>query len=406
MAFDIHKIRGDFPALAGSMNGKPLIYLDNAATTQKPRAMIERMSRFYSAEYATVSRGVYALSQTATQFCEQARNACREFLNAASRDEIVFTRGTTEGINLVAAAYGRMVVGAGDEVIISEIEHHANIVPWKRLCEEKNAVLRVIPADDRGELKLEEYKKMLNSRTRVVAVTQVSNSLGTINLVKEMAVFAHAAGAVFLVDGAQSAPHMKIDVRDLDCDFYVFSAHKVYGPTGLGILYGKKELLEKMPPYQGGGEMIRSVSFEEITYTVPPHKFEAGTVAIAEIIAFAATLEYLRGIGLEDIEKQEAKLARLAEKELAKISGLRVIGTARHKGALFSFVMDGIHAHDVGTILDREGIAVRTGHHCAQPVMKHFNVPATTRASFSFYNTEEEVLRLAEGLEKVKSIFA
>lgn len=402
---DINKIRKDFPVLAHQMNGHPLVYLDNAATTQKPLAVIDRMNAFLRNEYATVHRGVYTLSQNSTWECDLVRDRLKKFLNSKKVEEIIFVRGATEAINLVAAAYGRKFLKAGDEVIISAIEHHANIVPWQRVCAETGGVLKVIPVDDNGDLILSEYKKLLSGRTKIVAVTHVSNALGTINPVREMIQLAHQAGAVVLVDGAQAAPHMKVDVQDLDCDFYCFSGHKIYGPTGIGVLYAKYEHLLAMDPYQSGGEMIESVTFEKTTYAKPPLKFEAGTPAIVEMIGLGAALDYLEKLGLDRIEVYERELLETATAKLEEIKGLTIIGRARHKGAIISFELENIHPHDIGTILDQEGIAIRTGHHCAQPVMDRFKVPATARASFSFYNTKEEIDTLVKGLEKVKQVF-
>ncbi len=402
---ETQKIRQDFPMLSRMMSGKPLVYLDNAASTHKPQIVIDRMSRFLSQEYSNIHRGVYTLSHEATQAVEVARQTCQAFLNAKHSSEIIFVRGATEAINLVAASYGRKVLRAGDEILISEIEHHANIVPWQRLCEEKQLKLKIIPVNDKGELDMDQYQSLLRERTYLVAVTHVSNALGTINPIEEIIRRAHHAGAVVLVDGAQSTPHMKVDVQALDADFYCFSGHKVYGPTGIGVLYGKQKHLEAMDPYQTGGDMIESVSFEKTTFAKPPAKFEAGTPAIAEILGLAAALDYLAQLGLDAVEKKEAKLLELAMKKLKTIPGLRLVGEAHHKASLVSFVLDGVHPHDVGTVLNEEGIAVRAGHHCAQPTMKRFGVPATTRASFSFYNTEEEVDILYQGILKVKSVF-
>ena len=403
--WDIQKIREDFPMLSEKMNGHPLVYLDNAATTQKPRSVIERMSRFLKHEYATVHRGVYELSQDSTIQCELVREKCRQFLNAAKPSEIVFVRGATEAINLVAAGFGRKFLKAGDEIILSAIEHHSNLVPWQRLCEEKGLTLRVIPVNDRGELEIEEFKKMLGPRTYMVCVGHISNALGTINPVAEITKLAHHAGAWVLNDGAQGAPHLKVDVQELDCDFYCFSGHKIYGPTGIGVLYGKQKHLEAMDPYQFGGDMIESVSFEKTTFAKPPAKFEAGTPAIAEIIGLGAAIDYIQKIGFEFIQQQEQELLDYATKRLSAIPGLRIIGTVEEKASLISFVLEGIHPHDVGTVLDQQGIAIRAGHHCAQPTMKRFGVPATARASFAFYNTKEEVDVLARGIEKVLEVF-
>jgi len=404
-ALDVEKVRKDFPVLSATMNGKPLIYLDNAATAQKPLRVITRLHDFYTKEYATVHRGVYTLSQSATEECESTRIRVQKFLNARHAEEIVFVRGTTEAINLVAAGYGRKFLKEFDEVIISTIEHHANIVPWQQLCKEKGLVLRVIPVNDRGELILEEYKKLLSDRTRLVSIGHVSNALGTINPIKEIIDLAHEKGAVVLIDGAQGAPHLKVDVQELDADFYCFSGHKIYGPTGVGILYGKMKLLEKMDPYQTGGEMIEQVRFERTTYKKPPYRFEAGTPAIAEIIGLGEAIGYIEDIGLETIAQQEEELLEIATQKLLAIDGLKIIGEAEQKAAVISFELEGVHPHDIGTFLDQEGIAIRTGHHCAQPTMQRFQVAATARASFAFYNTKEEVDKLVEAIEKVRRFF-
>lgn len=402
---DIQKIRKDFPVLQTTINGFPLVYLDNAATSQKPRPVIERLEKFYAYEYATVHRGVYTLSQNSTWECDEVREKCRAFLNARKTSEIVFVRGATEAINLVAASYGRKFLKAGDEILITAMEHHANIVPWQRLCEEKGAVLKVAPIDDTAELILEEYKNLLSPKTKIVAFTHISNALGTINPIKEMTRLAHEIGAVVLIDGAQGIAHQKVDVREIDCDFYCFSAHKIYGPTGVGVLYGKWEHLNAMDPYQCGGEMIETVTFEKTTFAKPPMRFEAGTPPIAEIVALGPALDYVSALGLENIEAYEAVLLRDATEKLSQIKGLRLIGTAKKKAAVLSFTLEHIHPHDIGTVLDQEGICIRTGHHCAQPVMQRFGVPATARASLAFYNTKEEIDRLVKGLENVKKIF-
>ncbi len=404
-AFDVQKIRKEFPMLSHRMNGHLLAYLDNAATTQKPLSVIERMDAFYRNEYATIHRGVYSLSQNTTIECDRAREKCRKFLNAEKTSEIIFTRGATEAINLVAASFGRRLLKKGDEIVISEIEHHSNIVPWQDLCEEKGLALRVIPVNDKGELNLNAFQKLLGTRTYLVSVGHVSNALGTINPIREIVKIAHHAGAVVLVDGAQGAPHMKVDVQELDCDFYCFSGHKIYGPTGIGVLCAKSEHLERMHPYQFGGDMIETVSFEKTTFAKPPAKFEAGTPAIAEIIGLGAAIDTIESIGFDEITRYEQKLLFYATKELAKIKDLKIIGGAEEKASLISFVMKGVHPHDIGTVLDQEGIAIRAGHHCAQPTMKRFGVPATARASFAFYNTKEEIDRLVRGLEKVYRIF-
>ena len=403
---DVKKIRKDFPVLAHKMNGKPLVYLDNAATTQKPISVIERVNRFYRDQYATVHRGAYTLSQNSTWECDLVRERCRKFLNAKKTSEIIFVRGTTEAINLVAAGYGRKFIKAGDEIVISGLEHHANIVPWQQLCEEKNAKLKVIPVNDSGELIIEEYQKLLKSgRVKIVAVNHISNALGTINPIQEMIHMAHEAGAVILIDGAQGAAHQKVDVQDLDCDFYCFSGHKIYGPTGIGVLYGKLEHLEAMNPYQTGGEMIETVTFEKTTFAKPPLKFEAGTPAIAQIVGLGPALEYMENLGFDKIEAYEHELLVEATQKLLQVEGLRIIGEAKNKAAVISFELADIHPHDIGTIVDQEGIAIRTGHHCAQPVMQRFGVPATARASFSFYNTREEIDILVKALGKVSKVF-
>jgi cysteine desulfurase / selenocysteine lyase len=404
-AYDVEAIRRDFPILARTARGKRLVYLDNAATTQKPQAMIDRLVRYYSEENSNVHRGVHYLSEIATLAFENARGSVQRFLNASNEKEIVFTRGTTEAINLVAQSWGRSNVREGDEILISAIEHHANIVPWQMLCEEKGATLRVIPVSDSGELLIDEYERMLNPRVRLVAVGHASNALGTINPIARIAAAARANGSLILVDGAQGVPHMKVDVQELGCDFYAFSGHKVYGPTGIGALYGRQALLEAMPPWQGGGDMILSVSYEKTTYNALPYKFEAGTPNIEGVIGLAASLEYLQGIGLGSIASYEHELGTYASRRLQEIEGLRLIGTAREKAAVISFVLDGVHPHDIGTILDQEGIAIRTGHHCAQPLMMRFKVPATGRASFGLYNTHQEADALVEGLRKVIEVF-
>ncbi len=404
--FDVERIREDFPVLKQTIHGKPLVYLDSAATAQKPTVVIEAIRHFHEVDCANIHRGVHELSQRSTAAYEETRAKAKRFLNARSKAELIFVRGTTEGINLVASSWGRKNVKAGDEIIISALEHHSNIVPWQMLCEEKEAKLRVIPMNDRGELLLEEYEKMLNPRTRMVAVAHVSNALGTINPVGLIIDLAHKAGALTLIDGAQAAPHMNVDVQALDADFYTISGHKVFGPTGIGILYGKTRLLNAMPPYQGGGDMIRTVTFEKTTYNDLPYKFEAGTPNIAGGIGLGASLDYMNAIGIDKIAAYEHDLLLYGTEILSRIPGLRMIGTARDKAAVLSFVIEGIHPHDIGTILDRQGIAVRTGHHCAQPVMDWFNVPATTRASLAFYNTPAELDALAAGILKVKELFA
>jgi len=403
--FDGERVREDFPILKQKVHGKPLVYFDNAATSQKPATVIEAEERFYREYNSNIHRGVHQLSERATKAYEDARVKIQHFLSAGEAREIVFVRGTTEAINLVAAAYGRKNVQAGDEILITAMEHHSNIVPWQILCEEKGARLRVAPVNDRGELVFEEFEKLLNSRTRLVSVTHVSNVLGTINPVREIVAAAHRMNIPVFVDGAQAAPHLKVDVRDLDCDFYALSSHKIFGPTGIGVLYGKAGLLEAMPPYQGGGDMISSVSFEKTIYNVIPYKFEAGTPNIAATIGLGAAIDYIDQLGLGNVAAYEHELLEYATEAVSRLPGVRIIGTARQKASVISFVLDGIHAHDVGTVLDQEGVAVRTGHHCAQPLMERFQVPATARASLTFYNTKEEVDRLAAGIEKVKQIF-
>ena len=404
--FDVEKIRGDFPVLKQTIHGKPLVYLDNAATAQKPFAVIEAIRKFHEVDCANIHRGVHELSQRSTAAYEETRAKMKRFLNARSKTELIFVRGTTEGINLVASSWGHKNVREGDEIVISAMEHHSNIVPWQLLCETTGAKLRVIPINDRGELILEEYARLLNPRTRMVAVAHVSNALGTVNPVKEIVAMAHRAGALALVDGAQAAPHMKVDVQALDADFYALSGHKMVGPTGIGILYGKSKLLNAMPPYQGGGDMIKAVTFEKTTYNDLPYKFEAGTPNIAGGIGLGAAVDYLSRIGLDRIAAYEHQLLVYGTQAIEQIPGLRIIGAAREKAAVLSFVIDGIHPHDIGTVLDRLGIAVRTGHHCAQPVMDRFGVPATTRASLAFYNTMREIDALAAGLRKVKEFFS
>jgi cysteine desulfurase/selenocysteine lyase len=404
--FDVDRIREDFPVLKQKVHGKPLVYLDSAATAQKPTVVVEAIRRFHEVDCANIHRGVHELSQRSTAAYEETRSKARRFLNARKSSELIFVRGATEGINLVSSAWGRKNVKEGDEIVISALEHHSNIVPWQMLCEEKGAKLRVIPMNDRGELLLEEYEKMLGPRTRMVAVAHVSNALGTINPVKHMIEMAHRVGALALIDGAQAAPHMKVDLQALDADFYALSGHKLFGPTGIGILYGKAKLLNAMPPYQGGGDMIRTVTFEKTTYNDLPYKFEAGTPNIAGGIGFGAALDYVTRIGIDAIAAYEHELLNYGTEALSQIPGLRIIGTAREKAAVLSFVIDGIHPHDIGTVLDRQGIAVRTGHHCAQPVMDRFQVPATTRASLAFYNTTAEIDALSDGLRKVKEIFS
>lgn len=403
---DIAKIRSDFPILSRKVHDLPLVYLDNAATTQKPQAVIDAISEYYSFENANIHRGVHLLSEAATDRYEAARRILQHFVNAVDPAEIIFVRGATEAINLVAQTYGRVHVGAGDEIVISAMEHHSNIVPWQILCEEKGARLRVAPINDSGELLLDEFEGLLNSKTRLVAITQVSNALGTVNPIARVIEAAHSRNIPVLVDGAQAVPHIEVDVQALDCDFYVFSGHKIYGPTGVGVLYGKRHLLEAMPPYQGGGDMIRSVTFERTIYNELPYKFEAGTPHIAGVIALGAALEYLTGIGLQHICAHERDLLDYGTDALRSVPGLNVIGTAKEKAGVISFVIEGIHPHDMGTILDRQGIAIRTGHHCAQPVMQRFGIPATARASFGLYNTTSEIDALVAGIHKLKEVFA
>lgn len=403
--WDVERIRKDFPILHQEVHGKPLVYLDNAATAQKPQAVIDALASYYATDNANVHRGVHRLSERTTEAYEGARARIQRFLNAAQTREIIFVRGATEGINLVTQTYGRRAVGPGDEIVITALEHHSNIVPWQMLCEEKGAVLRVVPIDDAGEVDVAAYERLLDERTRVVAIAHVSNALGTILPVKPMIDAAHRRGVPVLVDGAQAVPHLRVDVQALDCDFYTFSGHKTYGPTGIGVLYGKTALLEQMPPFQGGGDMIKSVSFEKTVYNDLPYKFEAGTPHIAGAIGLGVALEYLEGLELDHVAAYEHELLAHGTERLARIPGLRLIGTAREKAGVLSFVVDGIHPHDVGTILDREGIAVRTGHHCAMPVMTRFEIAATTRASLAFYNTHEEIDALADALGRVREIF-
>jgi cysteine desulfurase/selenocysteine lyase len=404
--WDVERIRADFPVLQQTVNGKPLIYLDNSASSQVPQVVIDRGSIYIEQEHSNIHRGVHYLSQKATTAYEGAREKVKRFINARDVRECIFVRGATEGINLVMHGYGRKFIGAGDEIIISAMEHHANIVPWQMLCEEKGARLRVIPMNDAGELLLDEYDGLLNERTKFVSVLHVSNALGTINPIKQMIAQAHKYGVPVMIDGAQAAPHMPVDVQDLDCDFYALSGHKMFAPTGSGIVYGKLELLDKMNPFQGGGDMIKTVTFEKTTYADPPNRFEAGTPAIASQIGLGAAIDYLNSIGRERAAAYEAELLRYATERVSAIEGVRIIGTAKNKASVLSFVIDDIHPHDIGTILDQEGIAVRAGHHCAQPVMQRFNVPATARASFSFYNTKEEIDVLARTIERVIEIFS
>ncbi len=404
--FEVARIREDFPILKQTINGKPLVYLDNAATSQKPQSVIDALVHYYTTENSNVHRGVHTLSQRATDDYEGARSKVKQLINAGDEREIIFVRGTTEGINLVAHSFAKDRLNRGDEIVISAMEHHSNIVPWQILCEERGARLRVAPINDAGELLLDEYESLLGPRTKLVSMVHVSNALGTVNPAKQIVDIAHRRGIPTLLDGAQAVPHSTVDVRDLDCDFYVFSSHKVCGPTGIGVLYGKGELLEAMPPYQSGGEMIKSVTFEKTQYNVLPHKFEAGTPNIAGGIGLGAAIDYVTGLGMDRISAYERQLLEYGTERLNELSNLRLIGTAREKSAVLSFVMEGVHPHDIGTILDSEGVAVRTGHHCAQPVMDRFGVPATARASLSFYNTKEEIDALVTAIDKVSEVFS
>jgi cysteine desulfurase / selenocysteine lyase len=403
---EIHRIRGDFPILKLQVSGKPLVYLDNAASSQMPQAVIDRIVRYQKEEHSNIHRAVHYLSELATREYEDARVKVQHFIKAKESREIIFTRGTTEAINLVMHGYGRAFIGKGDEIILSALEHHANIVPWQMLANENGAVLRVIPMNDAGELLIDKFEALFNERTKFLALTHVSNALGTVNPVKEMIAHAHSHGVPVLLDGAQSAPHQAVDVQDLDCDFYAFSGHKMCGPTGIGALYGKASMLEKMQPYQGGGDMILSVTFERTTYNVIPSKFEAGTPPIMAAIGLGSAIDYLNGIGMEKIEVYEHQLLEYATERISALQGVRIIGTAAKKAAVLSFEIDGVHPHDVGTILNDYGIAIRTGHHCAQPVMHFYGVPATARASFAFYNTLEEIDKLVDGIRKVQEMFA
>jgi cysteine desulfurase / selenocysteine lyase len=403
---DVEGIRRDFPILDQTIHGKKLVYLDNAATSQKPRAVIDAIVRYYEHYNSNVHRGVHTLSMRATEAHDEARETVRRFIQAADASEIIFVRGATEAVNLVAQTYGRANVGAGDEVLITAMEHHSNIVPWQILCEEKGAHLRVAPISDTGELELEAFEKLLSPRTRIVAVAHVSNALGTVNPLRKIIQLAHAHGVPVLVDGAQAVPHLPVDVQALGCDFYAFSGHKIYGPTGIGVLYGKEELLAEMPPYQGGGDMIRSVTFEKTTYNVLPYMFEAGTPDIAGAIGLGVALQYVMGLGMDRVAAHGQDLLAYATEKVGAIDGVRLIGTAQHRAGVLSFVLDNVHPHDLGTILDREGIAIRTGHHCAQPVMDRFGIPATARASFAVYNTTEEIDALVEGIRKAHEVFA
>ncbi|MFT3986655.1 cysteine desulfurase [Aestuariivirga sp.] len=405
MSFDVARIRADFPILSREVYGKPLVYLDNAASAQKPKQVLDAMMKAYTEEYANVHRGLHFLSNAATQAFEDARESVRRFLNAPSKDQIIFTRNATEAINLVAQSFGGLVIGEGDEIVLSILEHHSNIVPWHFHRERKGAVIKWAPVDDDGNFLIEEFEKLLGPRTKIVAITQMSNALGTVVPVKEVIRIAHARGIPVLVDGSQAAVHLPVDVQDLDADFYAFTGHKTYGPTGIGVLYGKAELLKKMPPYQGGGEMINEVTTEGITYNDPPHRFEAGTPAIVQAIGLGAALDYMRGIGIEKISAHEASLRDYATERLSAINSLRIFGRAREKGAILSFNMNGAHAHDVATVIDRAGVAVRAGTHCTQPLLQRFGVTSTCRASFAMYNTREEVDALADALLSAQRIF-
>ena len=404
--FDVARIREDFPILDQMVNGKPLVYLDNAATTQKPQVVIDALVNYYTSDNSNVHRGVHTLSQRATEDFDIGRSKARQFLNAGSDQEIIFVKGTTDGINLVAQSYARPNLGEGDDIIISTMEHHSNIIPWQVLCQEKGAHLRVIPISDAGELLIDEYEKLLTPRTKLVAITHVSNVLGTVNPIEQIVEIAHNRGVPVLVDGAQAVPHMAVDVQKLGCDFYVFSGHKIYGPTGIGVLYGKSELLEAMPPYQLGSEMIKSVTFEHTIYNDLPFKFEPGTPHIAGVIGMGAAIDYLNGIGMDRIDAYEHDLLEYGMECLSGIDGVQLIGTAPGKSSVMSFVLDSAHPHDIGTILDTEGVAVRTGHHCAQPLMHRFGVPATARASLSFYNTKDEIDLLVKAIDRVIEVFS
>jgi len=402
---DINKIRKDFPILQQQVYGKPLAYFDNAATTQKPQCVIDAIVKYYTEENSNIHRGVHFLSQKATLAFENARETVQKFINAQHAHEIIFTRGTTESINLVASSFGKKFIGKGDEVIISAMEHHSNIVPWQMICEEKQAVLKVIPFHKNGELDIDAFEKLLSEKTKIIAITHVSNALGTINPIKEIIKKAHERNIPVLIDGAQGIAHSKVDVQDLDCDFYCFSGHKVYAPMGVGVLYGKEKWLNAMPPYQGGGEMIETVTFDKTTYNELPFKFEAGTPNVGDVLGLAVALQYVEAIGIDNIAMYENELLEYATNELSKIGGIQIIGTATHKASVLSFLIDNIHPYDAGTIIDRFGVAVRTGHHCAQPVMDILEIPGTIRASFAFYNTKEEIDVLITAVKKVKEMF-
>ncbi|GIK59694.1 MAG: cysteine desulfurase [Ignavibacteriota bacterium] len=404
-SFNVNRIREDFPILSKKVHGKNLVYLDNAATTQKPVYVIDKINNYYTTMNANIHRGVHALSQEATEAFESARIQIKQFINALGKNQVIFTRGTTEAINLVASSYGRKNIKEGDEIIISHMEHHSNIVPWQLLCIEKNAKLRVIPINDDGSLIYDEFEKMVNERTKFISIVYVSNSLGTINPIRKIIKYAHQFNIPVLVDAAQAVNHLRVDVQELDCDFLAFSGHKIYGPTGIGALYGKVELLDAMPPYQGGGDMISKVTFEETTYNELPHKFEAGTPDIAGAIGLGAAIEYVNKIGIENIREHEHSLLEYATTKIAEVPGLKIIGTAKEKTSVLSFVLENIHPHDIGTFLDFEGIAIRTGHHCTQPLMQRFNIPATSRASFAMYNTKQEIDVLINGLKKIFEVF-
>jgi cysteine desulfurase/selenocysteine lyase len=405
-AFDVERIRADFPILKLKPGGKPLVYLDNAASSQMPQQVIDRLVRYQTTQHANIHRAVHTLSEIATAEYEEARRKIARFINAREEREVIFTSGTTEAINLAMHGYGRKYIGAGDEIILTTLEHHSNIVPWQMLAEEKGARIRVVPINDAGELLIDEYEKLFNEHTKLVGVAHVSNALGSVNPVKQMIAFAHARGVPVLVDGAQAAPHMKVDVQDLDCDFYALSGHKLCGPTGIGILYGKAALLERMQPFKGGGDMILSVTFEKTTYNVIPQIFEAGTPPIAAAIGLGAAVDYLSAVGMDAIAAHECGLLDYATEQVKRVPGVRIIGTATEKAAVLSFVLAGVHPHDVGTLLNQDGVAVRTGHHCAQPVMQRFKVPATSRASFAFYNTMAEVDALVAGIRNVQKVFS